>query len=150
VELAKYAVYLGCTRTEAQQAANITLAHLTIYESKPAAKPIDDVRAWLFKVASRMAMAELRARLNHTPLDELTAEHSVDPQLGPEKYVEMRELLGAIQALPSRYRKPLALLLKHLSYVEIAAILDCSVEAAKQRVYRARQALRASIQGRAR
>jgi DNA-directed RNA polymerase specialized sigma24 family protein len=75
----------------------------------------------------------------------LPGKHLVDTSLGPEEHAEWIETLDAVQRLTHRHRIPLVLFVQGASIAEIAVFLKCTPEAAKQRLFRARQALRAKL-----
>jgi DNA-directed RNA polymerase specialized sigma24 family protein len=145
VELAKYAAWQGCTRAEAQLVANDSLAQLTIRELNPGVEPIENPRAWLYGVARHKVLELFRDRRRHLPLSDLPDEHVVDPGLRPEEYIEWIEVLDAMQKLPYKHRMPLILSAQGDSIAEMARFLDCTTDAAKQRLHRARKELRARL-----
>ncbi|HEV8561335.1 MAG TPA: RNA polymerase sigma factor [Actinophytocola sp.] len=145
VELAAYAMWQGCTRVEAQQVANDSLAQLTIREFDLDAKPIENPRAWLYVVARYKVLELFRDRRGHLPLTELPDQHAVDPALRPEEYTEWVEVIDAMQKLPYKHRLPLILSARGDSIAEMARLLDCSTDAAKQRLHRARKELRVKL-----
>jgi DNA-directed RNA polymerase specialized sigma24 family protein len=145
VELATYAMWQGCTRAEAQQVANDSLAQLTIREFDLDAQPVENPRAWLYGVARYKVLELFRDRRGHLPLSELPDTHVVDPGLRPEEYMEWIEVLDAMQKLPYKHRLPLILSARGDSTAEMARLLDCSTDAAKQRLHRARNELRAKL-----
>jgi len=145
VELATYAVWQGCTRAEAQQVANDSLAQLTIRELNPGGEPIDNPRAWLYGVARYKVLELFRDRRGHLPLSELPDERLVDPGLRPEEHTEWIEVLDAMQKLPYKHRLPLILSARGEPIAELARLLDCTTDAAKQRLHRARKELRTRL-----
>jgi RNA polymerase sigma-70 factor (ECF subfamily) len=138
VRLVSYAAYLGCTRIDAEEVANDSLAELAVREYSPAAEPISNARAWLYRVAHNRAMLVLRDRMRVVRLQDLPDEQVVDPYLGPEKHVEWLEVLDSVRSLPESHRNALALSICGFSISEIATILGCSASAAKKRISRAR------------
>ncbi len=117
---------------------------------------------WLHRIAVNAALMRLRARRNDpvTDIDELLPSFSPygafrQPVGGwaeaPEESLSRDELRAAVRAaidrLPDNYRIPLVLRdLEELEHAEIAETLGCTVNAAKIRVHRARQALKALLE----
>jgi RNA polymerase sigma factor (sigma-70 family) len=145
VELVAYAVWQGCTQVEARQVANDSLAQLAIREFNPDAKPVENPRAWLYWVARHKVLELFRDRRGRLPLSELPEEQFVDPGLRPEEHFEWMEVLDAIQKLPYKHRLLLVLSARGDSIADMAKLLDCSIDAAKQQLNRARRALRAKL-----
>jgi RNA polymerase sigma factor (sigma-70 family) len=145
VDLALYAVYLGCSPVEARQVANDSLAQLAIHEFEQPADPIAHERAWLYGVAKRKALEVFRDRPRHVRLGDLPEERLVDSGLGPEEHAEWMEVLDVVRKLPEEYRVPLVLSIRGCSAQEIAARLGCSSDAARQRVCRARKTIRSKL-----
>ena len=145
-ELAAFATNLGCTKLEAQQVANDSLAELVIHQSKPAAVPVINVRAWLYGVARLKIREVFRDRFRrYVLLDDVPSERLIDPHLGPEKHAELTEVFHLVLQLPQNLRDPLLLKTNGFSSKEIAGILGCSVEAVRQRICRARRELYAKL-----
>jgi RNA polymerase sigma-70 factor (ECF subfamily) len=117
---------------------------------------------WLHRIAVNAALMRLRARKNDpvAEIDELLPSFSPygafrNPPGGwaesPEEGLSRDELRAAVRAaiakLPDNYRIPLVLRdLEELEHAEIAQTLGCTVNAAKIRVHRARQALKALLE----
>jgi RNA polymerase sigma-70 factor (ECF subfamily) len=102
---------------------------------------------WLYRVASNLCVDRLRRRRDQDPdaVDELT-----DGALGPLEGLETRDRAEALEAalarLPERQR--LVAVLRHMeerSNIEIAEILDLSVEAVESLLARARRGLAAQL-----
>ncbi len=117
---------------------------------------------WLHRIAVNAALMRLRARRGEpvVDLDELLPSFSRHgafraPPAGwvesPEDAVARDELRVAVRAaiagLPDNHRIPLVLRdIEELEHSEIAEALGCTVNAAKIRVHRARQALKARLE----
>jgi RNA polymerase sigma-70 factor (ECF subfamily) len=117
---------------------------------------------WLHRVAVNAALMRLRARRNDpvAEVDELLPGFSPygafrDPPGGwveaPEDSLARDELRAAVRAaiarLPDNHRIPLVLRdIEELEHAEIAETLGCTVNAAKIRVHRARQALKTLLE----
>lgn len=107
-------------------------------------------RAWLFQIVRNRCRDFLKdVRRSHEALED--HPELVSPRPGPASRVERgevrRTLEDALAVLPASHRE--AFLLKHLddhTYREISKMLDISTSAAKMRVHRAREMLRAHIE----
>lgn len=106
---------------------------------------IQDQKAWLARVAWRLAVARNR-KARSTGLtgeaDQVPSrERAADELLWQQERAEFLEQL--IEALPDPLRHPLILsILEELSPREVAAVLDISEAAVRSRAFRARQILR--------
>lgn len=103
------------------------------------------LRPWLYRIAHNNALNALRDRgLRHAELDD-RLDGVERPDQALERAQGLRELVGAVQALPERQRD--AILLRELegrSYEEIAAALGVTDGAVRQLLNRARHSLRAA------
>jgi RNA polymerase sigma-70 factor (ECF subfamily) len=103
-------------------------------------------RAWLFRLFRNLVLDYARdIRRREVPLDAV-AERAGRDEITP---MELRATLArALQELPELLRE--AFLLRHVgerSYEEIAELTGSGVSAVKMRVHRAREQLRASLEG---
>ena len=102
-----------------------------------------DLRPWLFRIVRNTALNDLRDR---PPSPEVLAEAIVggrNPAEELEQREELADLIKRLQALPEPQRAAIVMReLEGLSHDEIAAALGLSGGAARQAIYRARQALR--------
>jgi RNA polymerase sigma-70 factor (ECF subfamily) len=105
----------------------------------------DRAQAWLFRIF-RNAMLDWAKNVRRTEVPLLDVEEPAEEADFAERHA-LREAIGAALAgLPPILRE--AFLLRHElghSYEEIAAIAGISLSAAKMRVTRAREALRAAL-----
>src|SRR4051812_3182532 len=105
-----------------------------------------DLRPWLYRIAHNSALNALRDRgLKHAELDE-----QIDGVERPDQTMErrqgLRDVLGAVQALPQRQRDAMVLReLEGRSYDEIAGALGVTGGAVRQLLNRARTTLRAGV-----
>ena len=111
---------------------------LCAYRALMRGKRWDNSRAWLYRVASRLAINDHRRRKLIQWLPLLGTEP--DPGSNPEATVpEQLAVQEALNTLPPKYRIPLVLYVYEERKVrEIAEILDISISAVKMRLYRAR------------
>lgn len=103
---------------------------------------------WLHRVATNLCLDRLRRRHGTEDLDAIPEPRSDEPD--PEEQVARNDLARrvetALQALPARQRA--AVTLTHyqgLSNIEVADILEISVEAVESLLSRARRQLRAAL-----
>lgn len=120
-------------------------AFVKAYRALTAGRAPENVRAWLFTIATRTALSALRRRrvVAWLPL----APHRAAPGAGgreEEGRLANRELLHqALRALPEPDAACLLLRFQQgLSYDELARVLHTTVPAAKMRLSRARAAFR--------
>ena len=111
-------------------------AMLRALRAYPRLRHAEHLRAWLYRVTTTTALDHLRKRRREVLTDEPPAIVSE-----PEHYDDTFDAL--IAALPGGTQSALRLrFVEDLDYEAIAARLDCSVVAARQRVSTAIRALR--------
>jgi RNA polymerase sigma factor (sigma-70 family) len=105
-----------------------------------------DLRPWLYRIAHNAALNALRDRsLKHAELDE-EIDGVERPDQAMERRQGLRDVLGAVQALPERQRNAMVLReLEGRSYEEIAGTLGVTGGAVRQLLNRARTTLRAGV-----
>ena len=100
----------------------------------------DNVRAWLFRIATNTAYDEFRRRRLRatTPLTDVHAD-TLAAERGESTLAEAEPIWAALQRLPARYRVPL-LLQGYAGYPlsEIARTLGWKEGTVKSRLHRAR------------
>lgn len=100
-----------------------------------------DLRAWLFTIMHHHYVDEVRraARENKVPLGE--CDRPLEPQQGQR--LEFRDLVRAIDALPSEQRSAIMLVaVEEMRYDEAALALGLPLGTVRSRVSRGRDALR--------
>jgi RNA polymerase sigma-70 factor, ECF subfamily len=114
----------------------------------------DRLRAWLFRVATNLAMDGFRRNkrrktvsLFQTNADEPGRETEymsvlTDTSMNPAEQVQLSEqtqqVRDAIQSLPDKQRATLVLAYyQQMTYAQVAQVLGCSVGTVKQQMYRA-------------
>ncbi len=110
-------------------------------------------RYWVYRVATRLALNELRrARLRERVAPFLAlfsgapARQAQDPGERAERSERDGQLRAALDRLPARQRAVLLLReFEELSYAEIAQLLGASLAKIKTDLFRARRALRAQL-----
>ncbi len=103
-----------------------------------------DLKPWLYRVVRNTALNDLRDRPPDTAeLIEALGSGSRSAAEEAERREEMAELIERLRALPEPQRAAIVMReLEGLSHEEIAAALGLSGGAARQAIFRARQALR--------
>ena len=131
------------------------------YEPRAGApgRPVARFTTWLFTLAHHRVVDHLRqARPGNTSLDEplgddqtladtLAAPSGFGPLRRIETQQQARQLLAALDALPSEQRNAFLLQAEgEMSLAEIAAATDVGIETAKSRLRYARAALRRALE----
>jgi RNA polymerase sigma factor (sigma-70 family) len=102
-----------------------------------------ELRPWLFRIVRNTALNDLR---DTPPTPEAPADAIAggrNPAEEFERREELAELIGRLRSLPESQRAAIVMReLEGLSHEEIATALGLSGGAARQAIYRARQALR--------
>jgi len=122
---------------------------LRVYRARDRYRPEARFSTWLYRIATNLALNELRRPRRRDPHQSVDAEGA--PELAAEgaavdDVVHARrlgdEVERELQALPERQRAALWLAaVEGLSYAEIAESLDVSEKAVKALVHRARSSL---------
>jgi len=111
------------------------------------------IKTWAFSIAGRIAADYLRQPGSRARIVELDAvPEPVDSSLPIEQRMIVDEMNSCVRAvidsLPAEYRAALVLHdLEGLSAQQTAEVCDCSVEAAKMRIHRARLRLQQALKG---
>jgi len=108
---------------------------LSLFQHRDRGKPVDNVRAWLFRVAHNLALRRSNRTLRcaETQLDAAGEQWTVDPAPNPEDRLASiqnhKRIAAVVAALPEQDRQCLFLRAEGLRYREIADILDMSLGA---------------------
>ena len=142
--LRRYARALVGERTNADDLVQDTLerawAKLHLYRRGT------DLRAWLFTVMHNVHVNRIRATSSTDPLDDEMPELAQRAAQGDALLV--RDLDRAIARLPAEQRAVLLLVtLEEMSYEEVARTLGIPIGTVMSRLSRARDKLRAMMQG---
>lgn len=126
---------------------------LRVWDHSPCFQPRARVSTWVFGIAYRLALNELKRRnrfqrfINHCA-DLLTW---AIPQTPHDQILEkerMRQIQPEVEKLPERQRAALLLRVQEdLSYGQIAQVLDTTVPGVESLIHRARQRLRSRLGG---
>lgn len=126
------------------------------YRARESLREAAGARAWVLRIALNTCRSHARRRRlaaflrSLLPWTDDACSGLTDPKPGPEVMAEDREremlVRSAIDGLPPRERAALGLVaLEGLSYEDAAAVMECSEEAVRQGVCRARQRLRHTL-----
>lgn len=128
-----------------------------LYQNKGRYKEGTYFRSWLFTIATNLARSHNRWKMRH-PTESLqgaaeqsdTIPASLRDENTPATTMREREKMEAVRSaiseLPEEIRTVVLLFeYEHLSYSEIASVLNCSIKAVETRLYRARLHLRATL-----
>ncbi len=121
------------------------LAALRAY---PRLRPGSNLRAWILVIAHRKAL-DVHRRRARSPFPVADVVESSNGQTPPGEPAEPDgELWAAVRALPPGQRAAVVhRFVADLSYAQIGHVLDCSEEAARQRVHAGLTKLREVYQG---
>lgn len=109
-------------------------------------KPGTDLRAWLFTIMHNVHVNQIRRRRESAAFDEEAMELPVRP--AHEGVLAARDLQRAIARLPREQREVLLLIvLEEMSYQEVASALEVPIGTVMSRLSRARDKLRATMEG---
>jgi RNA polymerase sigma factor (sigma-70 family) len=106
----------------------------------PRLRPESNVRAWLFTIARNKALDEHRARARR-PVPVVALPEA--PSGGDTGERDDPELWDAVRELPAKQRAAVVLrYVNDFSHREVAAVLDCSEEAARRSLHEGLSKLR--------
>jgi RNA polymerase sigma-70 factor (ECF subfamily) len=138
---------------DAEDATQETFMRVLRYKSK--LSQVDDPKAWLARIAWRVAVdrGKSQGRARETSLDdaEQPVPEVVSSEVAADASVHGAQLEAALEklivALPEKLRQPLVLsTIEEMSPREIAATLGINEAAVRSRVFRARQILRERLE----
>jgi RNA polymerase sigma-70 factor (ECF subfamily) len=126
---------------------------LRVHRSRERYSPDARFSTWLYRIATNLALNELRCprhRALHQSADAEGAEPIRDEGVAPDEVAHARQLGERVEAeleqLPEKQRAALWLAaVEGLSYAEVAEALDVSEKAVKALVHRARTTLAARL-----
>lgn len=107
-----------------------------------------DMRAWLFSIMHNLRIDQVRRP--SPPTESLNEETSMAEARGsPSTGLELRDMETALRQLPDEQREILLLVaLEEMSYDEVAQTLKIPIGTVMSRLSRAREKLRANMEGR--
>jgi RNA polymerase sigma-70 factor (ECF subfamily) len=130
---------------------------LRVYRSRASYEPTAKFTTWLFRIATHLALNQIRDGRHARTVDSLDGEPKdglarqlADRALNVEQQLvreaRLREVRDAIEVLPAKQR---AAVLMHkyqeMEYSQIAGILSCSESAVKSLLFRAYETLRSRL-----
>jgi len=130
---------------------------LRVYRSRESYEPTAKFTTWLFRIATHLALNQIRDRKherNQENLDEETSEGMTRQvaDRGPNveqsmlKDARLNEVRTAIAALPDKQRAAVMMhKYEELEYAQIAKALGCSESAVKSLLFRAYETLRGRL-----
>ncbi len=131
--LLRYLLSLGLAPQDGEEV--VQEVFLSLFQHLRDGKSRENLRGWLFKVASNLAFKRHNRtrRISVVQAEEGAEELMIDPGPSPEDQVlqnqTQRRLLAVVQALPEQDRRCLHLRAEGLRYREIAEILEMSLGA---------------------
>lgn len=122
-------------------------AFVRAFKARRQLPQVANPRAWLYRIATNLALTDLKRRRRFTWLSWSAAEGEGISQPDVAESVEQRSAVEqALAALPVEYRAPLLLRYQYdFSVPEVAEALHISPAAARKRLYRARERLREAL-----
>jgi RNA polymerase sigma factor (sigma-70 family) len=106
----------------------------------PRLRRADNLRAWVLRIAQRKAIDSHRARRRRPQPSDSLPEAATAPELVADGEPE---LWGAVRRLPPKQRAAVfCRSVLGMPYAELAALLDCSQDAARRNVHEGLKALR--------
>ena len=117
-------------------------AFLRVYRARERYRPTAKFSTWLFRIANNLALNNRRSKSRRKEIN-LKASESGPLGMNPQEQLAR----GALDTLNDRQK--MALLLnkfEHMSYQDIAASMDLSVQAVKSLLTRARENLKTKLE----
>ncbi len=110
----------------------------------PRLRERSNLRGWILTVAHRKALDSLRAsRRRAEPVGDALERVAAEDVVAPAAADGLPEIWAVVRALPSKQRTAIALrFLAGSSHAEIAAVMECSEEAARRNVHEGLKRLR--------
>jgi RNA polymerase sigma-70 factor (ECF subfamily) len=127
---------------------------LRVHRARERYRPEARFSTWIFRIATNLALNELRRPRRRDPHESLDAENGPEPSAPAtaiDEFVDAKRMAGdverALRSLPERQRAALWLgAVEGFSYAEVGASLDVSEKAVKALVHRARSNLASRLE----
>ncbi len=133
---------------------------IRVYQSAGRYEASAKFSTWLFTIARRLCLNEIRRRGRHQA-ESLDSSQSDNEELPARQYEDLKnfsppetflqseleeKIQEALDELPEKQRLAIALCRENeLSYEEIAKVLECSVSATKSLIHRGRETLKEKL-----
>jgi len=137
--------YLGHAASAEDAAQDV---FVKVYRARKKYQPKAKFSTWLYRIAVNHCLNEIRSRraqpASAAPINDLLEEPSATPPDAQLRQQELRrDVKEAIDALPENQRMAVILSrYQEMSYEEIAAAMDLSIEAVKSVLFRAKENLK--------
>lgn len=146
-----YRYILRFVKGDAAMAADVFQdTFVIVYEQAHAVRNMDAARAWMYTIARNNCLAALKRSGKQTPLTEehlniIDTENPL-PDVTTHRHALMAQLELAVQHLPLNQREAVILHdFEGLQYAEIAEVTGTNIGIVRQRLWRAKQALRIAL-----
>ncbi|MBU0599224.1 RNA polymerase sigma factor [bacterium] len=143
------------TLSDYEEAQDLTQeVFLRVYTTAKRYKPLAKFTTYLFKIARNLCLNNLRKRhrfrLFSLDKEEEIAEIQAPDSNSPEVVYDKKEVSilieGALASLPENQRMAVVLQrFHHLSYQEMAEVMECSISSVESLLFRARQNLKTRL-----
>lgn len=149
-QLVNYLTHLVRSRERAEDVAQESFVRL--YQNAERYRDHVRIAPYLFRIATNFTISEMRRekrwRLLLPRLDAGMTKLAQPPDAGLLSDEVQRKVSAALQALPLKFRAPLALYeIDEWSYDDIARALGCRLGTVKSRIARARELMRRQLEG---
>ena len=141
-------VYAYCCRRTTPDKVDDAVAEvfLAIWRRMDELPPDSEVLPWAYSIAHGVLSNQWRSAKRSTNLNKKLVSIGVDPVSAPEDFVVQREesteVLAAFSRIKRREQEILRLSIwEDLTHADVATVLNITVDAAKQRLSRARKSL---------
>lgn len=144
-----YAFVRSQVGTQADAEDITSQAFMKALEAYPRYQPRGETpAAWLFQIARNCTLDHFRRTGSRERLERALAREpaeEVDPARLAEMRLRHRDVMAMVALLPERQREAVGLRHSGLSFLEVAAIMETSEDAAKMLYHRALKALRSGM-----
>lgn len=128
--LLSYALRVLRTLPEAEDVVQVTFMRL--FDAQQKKEPINNLRAWLYRVAHNLAIDQLRSRNRREALStksELFFSRQQVEESAEKNLIEKQEIAAVLSRLNEREKHCLLLRAEGLSYEEIGNVVGISAKA---------------------
>lgn len=124
-------------------------AFLRAFKAVDAYRGEGEVGAWLYRISRNLAL-NVVSRSRETPTEEMT--DLLDPARTPEaeaiRREDIRSVRVALREVPELLRRPLIMReYQHMTYEDIAETIGIPLNTVRSRIFRAKRALEAQLEG---